>query len=216
MILSWCHANAPGVLIEDPEHKKEYETSGTYPLLQLVPLLSDIITLPYYENEVTLAMTTLQRWQVLDLLVQKILEIGLCNRKNILIVENPQWCDQQSLQILINWLLRVNTGFFIASLRRNVNHSPHNKRKVDLLTTGRQRTGSNDSDTMTDMANTPAAAVSVRNTHNQLITQICQICITTTLHPFSTTEVKLMIESSVGNRLLQQYPDLLDWIHDIG
>jgi class 3 adenylate cyclase len=98
------------------------ETKLSFPMLTLLPLLSDILSVECKENSVTSTLTPAMRWRMGDALIVQILKMAMNEDKLVFIVENLQWCDYQSLSVLF-YLIRDTVGGLFIGTERPVDSS---------------------------------------------------------------------------------------------
>jgi class 3 adenylate cyclase len=114
----------------------------TAPMSSLIPLLADVLPFKCVENEITSSLTPAMRWRMGDALIVKILQIAFKSSKTVVIVENLQWCDYQSLSVLFYLVRDTRGGLFIGTERppevNGLGKSRQRRRYMRMMTTFRE------------------------------------------------------------------------------
>jgi predicted ATPase len=86
-------------------------------MIDLVPLLSDILPIKTVENEITASMDPEMRWRMCDALLVNMFQVAFAVHKVLIIVENLQWCDLLSLGVLAYLIRDTKGGLFFFTAR---------------------------------------------------------------------------------------------------
>lgn len=86
-------------------------------MIDLVPLLSDILPIKTVENEITASMDPETRWRMCDALLVKMFQVAFSVHKLVIIVENLQWCDLLSLGVFTYIIRDTKGGLFFFTAR---------------------------------------------------------------------------------------------------
>ena len=149
-------------------------------LRDLTPLVGEVFDIKMVENLATAGLSKQKRKELLEALLVQIFQVacGPNGCVTVMIVDNLQWCDWPSMKILVRVLRRLPKGLFIGLTR-------------PLEEIQRMRCFQSSLE---------------RQRLHKAVMYILSLSQTVTPPPLSAAEVQLIIERTIGARLLQTFP----------
>ena len=147
----------------------------------LIPLLCEIFNKNFEENETTAMFTKEVRHVMLDFLLIKIFLVALSSSLDAILVDNLQWCDWASLRMFVRLVRRMPRGVFIGTTR-----------SVEEIN-----------------RNLAAGSTAERQRRQMAIMTLIAMSTYIQPPPLNASEIQIIIEKTLGARLLLAYPSVL-------
>jgi len=175
-----------------------------YDLMQLIPLLSQIYSLPLQDSDRTKGLKRKSRDDLLESFVVRLLYLS-CVRADtkVVVVDSLHWCDYWSLRIIYRFMMlavphspTASTLFLGSNTRPDTARNKYNFIGNTLLIAMTRP--------LDEIEKNPK-----RQKHFKLLTSALSRAKIIKLRPFTAQEVKTVVELTLGQELLLLHPNAL-------
>jgi class 3 adenylate cyclase len=164
--------------------------SGDTTLIELIPLLTTILPIEVEQTDLCQMIGHWARAKLCIAIIVKILKMTALSRDNVFLVENLQWIDIPTLEILCKLVTSSDTGFFVGTIRT--------QRSNDFSKKG----STNTTEIVYEFAE-------CSSTTQKFVAQMLQACVSCTLQPLTSEDIRMILESSIPERFLRARPEIL-------